>query len=93
MKYKLVTKEEAIKQLQNSPGDTVLVATYDYEKEESSKFSPSGKSECESIIKCSGSVSSTCDDFVKKLECFSELQTDLENIKHEGVLKIILLRG
>ena len=93
MKYKLVTKQEAIKQLENSPGDTVLVATYDYETEESSIFSPSGKSECEKIINCSESVASMCDDFVKKLECFTEMQSDLENIKQEGVLKIIVLRG
>ena len=93
MKYKLVTKQEAIKKLENSPGDTVLVATYDCDSEESTVFSPSGKKECESIINESESIASMCDDFVRKLECFTENQNDLENIKHEGVIKIILLHG
>lgn len=93
MKYELVTKQEAIERMQNSPGDTVLVASYDYDTDESTEFSPSGKKECEIIINKSESIASTCDDFVKKLECFTDHQSSLENIKHEGVMKIILLRG
>lgn len=93
MKYRLVTKKEAIKKLEGSPGDRVLIATYDLESDESTLFFPSGKKECERIINDSGSVAAMTNDFIEKLECFTGIQNDLENIKHEGVIKIILLQG
>ena len=45
------------------------------------------------MIKEAQTVSSMCDDFVKKLDVFSEKQKDLMNIEPHGFQKTILLNG
>ena len=92
MNYVEMTTEEAIEVLRNSKGKKVLVAIQDLESNEDAVFCQKLKSECETMIKEAKTVSSICDDFVKKLDLFTEKQRDLFNIKPHGFQKTILLK-
>ena len=50
------------------------------------------KSDCETMIMEAQTISSACDEFVKKLDVFTEKQRDLFNIQPHGFQKTILLR-
>ena len=93
MKYIETTAEEAIEILRNSKGKKVLVAIQDLENDEDVIFYQRLKTDCEIMIKEAQTISSMCDDFVKKLDVFSEKQKDLFNIKAHGRQQTILLKG
>jgi transcription initiation factor IIF auxiliary subunit len=93
MNYVEMTTEEAIKVLRKSKGKKVLVAIKDLENDDDDAiFYQKLKSDCESMIQEAQTVSSMCDEFVKKLDLFTEKQRDLFNIKPIGLKKTILLR-
>ena len=93
MKYVEMTTDEAIDVLRKSKGKKVLVAIQDLENDnEDVIFYQKLKSDCEIMIKEAQTVSSMCDDFVKKLDVFTEKQKDLMNIEPHGIQKTILLR-
>lgn len=93
MKYVEMTTDEAIEVLKKSKGKKVLVAIQDLENnDEEIIFYPKLKEDCESMIEEAKTISSACDDFVKKLDLFTEKQKDLMNIQPHGFLKTILLR-
>ena len=73
-------------------GKKVLVVIRDLESDEDAIFYQKLKSDCEIMIQEAQTVSSMCDDFVKKLDLFTEKQRDLFNIKPHGFQKTILLR-
>lgn len=93
MNYVEMTTEEAIEILRKSKGKKVLVAIKDLENDEDAILYQKLKSDCEVIIQEAQTVSSICDDFVKKLDVFTEKQRDLLNIKPHGLKKTILLNG
>lgn len=94
MKYIEVTTEEAIKLLQSSKGKKVMVAITELEtvKNIDSQFYPRLKLDCETMIKDAETIASYCDDFVKQLKVFTEIQPDIMNLKPKGIQNIILLR-
>jgi hypothetical protein len=93
MNYVEMTTEEAIEVLRKSKGKKVLVAIKDLENDDDDAiFYQKLKSDCEIMIQEAQTVSSMCDDFVKKLDLFTEKQRDLFNIKPIGLKKTILLR-
>lgn len=93
MKYVEMTTDEAIEVLRKSKGKKVLVAIQDLENDnEDVVFYRKLKSDCEIMIKEAQTVSSMCDDFVKKLDVFTKKQKDLMNIEPHGIQKTILLR-
>ena len=93
MKYVEMTTDEAIEVLRKSKGKKVLVAIKDLENDEDAIFYQKLKSDCEIMIKEAQTISSMCDDFVKKLDVFSEKQKDLLDIKPYGTQQTILLKG
>lgn len=93
MNYVEMTTEEAIELLKKSKGKKVLVAIKDLENNDDAVFYQKLKSDCEIMIKEAQTVSSMCDDFVKKLDVFTEKQRDLFNVKPKGLKRTILLNG
>ena len=67
MNYVEMTTEEAIEVLRNSKGKKVFVAIKDLENEDDAIFYQKFKEDCESMIQEAQTVSSMCDEFVKKL--------------------------
>ena len=93
MKYVEVTTDESIEILRKSKGKKILVAIQDLENDnEDVVFCQKLKSDCEIIIQEAQTISSMCDDFVKKLDVFTE-QQDLINIQPIGIQGTILLNG
>lgn len=93
MKYIEMTTEEAIEVLKKSKGKKVLVTIQDLENNnEDIVFCPKLKEECENMILEAKTISSACDDFVKKLDLFTEKQKDLMNIQAHGFQQTILIR-
>lgn len=92
MNYVEMTTDEAIEILRKSKGKKVLVAIKDLENDEDAILHQKLKSDCEIMIKEAQTISSMCDDFVKKLDVFSEKQKDLFNIKPYGTQQTILLK-
>lgn len=91
MKYVEMTTDEAIDVLRKSKGKKVLVAIQDLESEEDVIFCQKLKSDCEAMIRDAETISSICDDFVKKLDVFTVKQ-NLMNIQPYGLQKTILIR-
>lgn len=92
MNYLEVTTEEAIEMLKKSNGKRVLVATKNLESgEDEVVFCAWLKSECEEMIQEAKTISTMCDDFVKKLDLYTEQQKDLYNIQPIGFQQTILL--
>ena len=92
MNYVEMTTEEAIEVLRKSKGKRVLVAIKDLENDDDAILYQKLKSDCEIMIQEAQTVLSMCDDFVKKLDVFTEKQRDLFNIKPIGLQKTILLK-
>lgn len=92
MNYVEMTTEEAIEVLRKSKGKKVLVAIKDLENDDDAILYQKLKSDCEIMIQEAQTVLSMCDDFVKKLDVFTEKQRDLFNIKPIGLQKTILLK-
>ena len=92
MNYVEMTTEEAIEVLRKSKGKKVLVAIKDLENDDDAILYQKLKSDCEIMIQEAQTVLSMCDDFVKKLDVFTEKQRDLFNIKPIGSQKTILLK-
>lgn len=93
MNYLEVTTEEAIEMLKKSNGKRVLVATKNLESgEDEVIFCAWLKSECEGMIQEAKTISAMCDDFVKKLDLYTEQQKDLYNIQPIGFQQTILLK-
>ncbi len=92
MNYVEMTTEEAIEVLRKSKGKKVLVAIKDLENDEDVVFYQKLKSDCEAMIRDAKAVSSICDEFVRRLNVFTEIQIDLMNIQPHGMQKTILLR-
>lgn len=94
LNYLEVTTEEAIEMLRTSNSKKVLVAIQNLEDgDDEIVFCRWLKSECESIIQEAKTITSMCDDFVKKLDLYTEQQKDLYNIQPHGLQKTILLQG
>lgn len=91
MNYVEMTTEEAIEILRKSKGKKVLVAIKDLENDNDAILYQKLKSDCEVIIQEAQTISSICDDFVRKLDVFTEKQKDLLNIEPYGLRKTILL--
>lgn len=91
MNYVEMTTEEAIEILRKSKGKKVLVAIKDLENDNDAILYQKLKSDCEVIIQEAQTISSICDDFVRKLDVFTEKQKDILNIKPYGLRKTILL--
>ena len=93
MNYLEVTTEEAIEMLKKSNGKRVLVATKNLESgEDEVVFCAWLKSECEGMIQEAKTISTMCDDFVNKLDLYTEQQKDLYNIQPIGFQQTILLK-
>lgn len=92
MNYVEMTTEEAIEVLRKSKGKKVLVAIKDLKNDDDAILYQKLKSDCEIMIQEAQTVLSMCDDFVKKLDVFTEKQRDLFNIKPIGLQKTILLK-
>jgi len=92
MNYVEMTTDEAIEVLRKSKGKKVLVAIKDLENDDDAILYQKLKSECEVMIKEARTVSSICDDFVKKLDLFTEKQRNFPDIKPNGLRQTILLR-
>lgn len=93
MNYVEMTTDEAIEMLRKSKGKKVLVAIQDLESDTDVVFYQKLKSDCEIMIQEAKTVSSMCDDFVKKLDVFSEMQKDLMNIRPHGIRNTILINS
>ena len=92
MNYLEVTTEEAIEMLKKSNGKRVLVVTKNLESgEDEVVFCAWLKSECEGMIQEAKTISTMCDDFVNKLDLYTEQQKDLYNIQPIGFQQTILL--
>ena len=91
MNYIEMTTDEAIEILRKSKGKKVLVAIKDLEDDSDAIFYQKLKSECEAMIKEAQTISSACDEFVKKLDLFTTKQ-NLLNIKNLGLCQTILLK-
>lgn len=86
------TIDGAIKLLRQSKGKKVMIAVQNLEENDVNvAFVRKYKNECERIIKEAGTVASVCDDFMKQLRIFTEIQKDLAHIEPKGYLKTILL--
>ncbi|WP_394910537.1 hypothetical protein [uncultured Robinsoniella sp.] len=93
MEYKLMSKEEAIKLLENSKYDTVMIAVQNLEEEDfNSQMKKINKHEGKRLIQESETITSVYDDFIRQLNLFSKMQRDIYNIKPKGIRKIIMLR-
>lgn len=92
MNYVEMTTEEAIEVLRNSKGKKVLVAIQDLENNDDAIFYQKLKSDCENMVREAQTVASFCDDFVKKLDLFTEKQRDLFNIRPNGIRSTIVLK-
>ena len=93
MNYLEVTTEEAIEMLKKSNGKRVLVVTKNLESgEDEVVFCAWLKSECEGMIQEAKTISAMCDDFVNKLDLYTEQQKDLYNIQPIGFQQTILLK-
>lgn len=92
MKIVEMTKEQAVKEIKKSKGNTVLVAICDLEKDESPMFCPRLKSDCMSLFEDAETTISVCDDFIKQLRLFTAQQRDIMNIEPHGLQKTILIR-
>ena len=92
MRYVEMTIEEAMKRCNKNK--RVLVAVQDLEDDNTDViFVRKERSEYRTIFEDVQTVASICDDFVKKLDVFTEKQRDLLNIKPHGLKKTILLNG
>lgn len=91
MNYIEMTTDEAIEVLRKSKGKKVLVAIKDLEDNSDAIFYQKLKSECELMIREAQTISSACDEFVKKLDLFTTKQ-NLFNIKNLGLCQTILLK-
>lgn len=92
MKIIEMTKEQAVKEIKKSKGNTVLVAICDLEKDEPAMFCPKLKTDCVSLFEDAKTTVSVCDDFMKQLRLFTEQQRDIKNIEPHGIQKTILIR-
>lgn len=92
MKYIEISTEEAIEMLKNSKGCKVLVAVQDLENDTPAIFYQRFKGECERLITGAQTITSLNDDFVHRMDLFSEQQVDILNIRPKGVRRMILLR-
>lgn len=90
MNYVEMTTDEAIEVLRKSKGKKVLVAIKNLEDDNDAIFYQKLKSECEAMIREAKTISSACDEFVKKLDLFTTKQNILD-IKKMGLCKTILL--
>ena len=89
--YVEMTIEEAMKKCNKHT--KVLVAIQDLEKEDDEiVFVQKKKREYGSIFEDAKTVLSTCDDFIKELNVFTEKQPDIYNIRPHGLQKIVLLK-
>lgn len=94
-KHVFVTKEEAIKKIQELPDNAVFVLTFDFDK-------GNGISDCGKYIdkphgeKLIGEAVTRVfsgNEYMSQINLYNILQTDIKNIKPEGLMKTILLRG
>lgn len=90
MGYVEMSTDEAIEVLKRTKGKRVLVAIKNLEDDNDAIFYQKLKSECEIMIKEAQTISSVCDEFVKKLDLFTSKQNILD-IKNLGLCKTILL--
>ena len=92
MNYTEMTVDEAIEFLKLSKGKKVLVAIKNLEDDEDVIFYPKSKVDCEEMIRDAQTIVTMCDDFVKKLDLFTEQQKDLHDIQLKGFRQTILIR-
>lgn len=92
MAYMEITADKAVEFLKKSKGEIVLVAVYDFGKNDVALFRPKFKSVCLSMIEEAETIGAICSDadFVRQLNLFSEKQ-DIHNIKNFGIQRVILL--
>ena len=91
MRYIEMTIEEAMKSCNKNT--KVLVAVQNLEKEEETDivFVPKKRDEYKKMFEDVRTAASLCNDFVKQLNLFTEIQ-DIYNIKPQGLQKIVLLK-
>lgn len=94
-KHILVTKEEAIKKIQEMPDDALFVLTFDFEDENG--ISNSGeyidKPGGEKIIGEAKTRVFSGNQYMSQLNLYNVFQKDIKNIEPKGAMKTILLRG
>lgn len=87
-----MTKAEAIKFLQASESDIVLVATNNLQEQQMNTFKKVTKNDCYVILENSKKRIAIHDEFVKQLNCFTEQQNQYPVITPKGVQHIILIK-
>lgn len=92
MNYLEMTVEEAVEFLQLSKGKKLLVAIKNLEDDGDAVFCPKSKVDCEEMIRDAQTIAAMCDDFVKKLDLFTEQQKDLHDIQAQGFQQTILIK-
>lgn len=92
MRYVEMTIEEAMKRC--SKNTKVLVAIQNLEEDDEIDmiFIPKKKEEYRKMFEDVKTAASLCDNFLKQLSLFTERQQDVNNIKPQGLQKIVLLR-
>lgn len=94
-KHILITKEEAIKKIQEMPDDTLFVLTFDFE--DGNGVSNNGeyidRPGGEKIIGEAKTRVFSGNQYMSQLNLYNVFQKDIKNIEPKGVMKTILLRG
>lgn len=89
--YVEMTIEEAMKKCNKNT--KVLVATQDLEQNDSDVlFVIKKKKDYNSIFENAKTIVSSCDDFIKQLNVFTEQQPDIPHIHPHGIQRIVLLK-
>ena len=91
MIYVEMTVEEAMKRCNKH--DKVLVAVQNLEEDSINvSFVPKRREEYPEMFKDIKTAVSFCDDFIKQLRLFTEVQGDIYNIRARGLQKTVMLK-
>ena len=90
--YLLLTAEEAIKWIRSSKSEHVLISSINLEKENIPEIMEKIKKiEGEKLVLAAKTITAIQDEFINQLNLYSEIQSDIFNIKPKGLRKIILI--
>ena len=91
-KFMKVSKKEAIKILEESESDYVLISAVDFNKNTSEISKRISKCKGSELIGAAKTIIYSCSDsFMSNLDLYNTIQEDIKNLKPEGVIQTILL--
>jgi uncharacterized radical SAM superfamily Fe-S cluster-containing enzyme len=90
--YMIMTAEEAIAWIRSSKSEHILISTVNLEEKNIPEIMKKIKKiEGEKLVLSAKTITAIRDEFVNQLNLYSEIQSDIFNIKPKGLRKIILI--